>query len=85
LSRYDLKMANRKFAKSQDKSISKSSIDDCVNSCNNELEFDCQSFDFCYISGDCHLSKSELSDNMEEYYTTSECDIYESNLNLIQF
>ena len=80
MSRYDLKLANHRFAQTQDKTISKTNIDDCVNACNKEIGFDCQSFDYCYTSGNCHLSRTDIGSDIEEYYyKTNECDIYESN------
>lgn len=78
MSRYDIKFADRKFATEKDRTILKVSIDDCAKACNDELGFECLSFDFCFSNGDCRLSKSKLSNDASEYYSTGECDIYES-------
>lgn len=77
LNRYDLKYSNRKFAKATEKVITETNVDDCALACDKELGFECQSFDYCFTNGDCHLSKATLGNDMSEY-TQAECDIYES-------
>ena len=53
-------------------------IDDCAKACLDELGFDCQSFDFCYLHGDCRLSKTVEYENMYMFIDSYECDVYKS-------
>lgn len=84
LQNYKLKLPNSRFSKENDASFSKLSIDDCARLCNEQMSYECKSFDFCYINGDCTLSRNaapSISDsiNTSDAYTQAEnCDIYES-------
>lgn len=78
MSRYDLRYSNKKFANTKDRSIGQTNIDECARACNNEAAFECKSFDFCYTSGDCRLSRETVSDDQSQFYTSIECDVYES-------
>ena len=79
LSKYNLKYANKKFAKKPDRVLLGSNIDNCAISCNDELGFECKSFDFCYLNGDCRLNIESLSLNEQDYTDAFDCDIYEKD------
>lgn len=85
LSRYDMTYPNKKYTTAKDRTIAKTNIDDCARACNDEPSFDCQSFDFCYTSGDCRLSKSGITSDANELVTTVECDVYESKIGVSNF
>jgi hypothetical protein len=87
LSNYKLKIPNSKFKNRNDAVLSKITIDDCAKQCNEHVGFECKSFDFCYINGDCTLSQKEapeitdsINTDNNEYIQTENCDIYESKL-----
>lgn len=73
-----MKFSSKKFSSNKQKTILKVNIDDCAKACNDEFSFECLSFDFCYLHGDCRLSKSRLGNDEQEFVDSSECDIYES-------
>jgi hypothetical protein len=77
LEKYNRKKPNKKFQSNKQIYLQNQNIDDCAKFCSEELGFDCLSFDFCYITGDCRLSDSSLSET-EDYITANDCDIYES-------
>ena len=59
-------------------SISNSNIDDCAKSCMESLSFECKSFEFCYLNGQCRLSSDRINTNSEDLYVIANgCDIYE--------
>ena len=77
LIKFNLKYPNKKFSSKKDRTILNLNIDDCAKACMDELGFDCKSFDFCYLHGDCRLSKSEVSEQeINELVESNECDIY---------
>ena len=79
LSKYDLKYPNKMFKTSTDRTtLFNIGIDDCAKACNKDLGFSCKSFDFCYLTGQCRLSKTQIDQNTDETLNANECDIYES-------
>ncbi len=60
-------------------------IDECAHACTDQLKFECLSFDFCYISGDCRLSEKLTSNDPNDYIDSEECDVYESKPNKKEF
>ena len=86
-----MKFANKKFSSNKDRSILNIGIDDCSKACNEELGFECKSFDFCYLNGDCRLNQREASIlSPDDVLDSNECDIYESrnknnNYKIIKF
>ncbi len=54
-------------------------LDECARICNEELRFECLTFDFCYISGECRLSLNFTTSN--DIMADGQCDVYESNKN----
>lgn len=78
LSRYKLVKPKSKFTASQSSEYSDYTIDDCARSCNDQLGLECKSFDFCYLTGQCRLRESLLSENSTEVMDDQNCDIYES-------
>ena len=79
LSKYNLKYGAKKFANSPSRVLLGSNIDNCALSCNVELGFECKSFDFCYMSGDCRLSNNSLSTDDQDYKDSFDCDVYEKD------
>lgn len=79
MAKYNRKYTGKAFKKDFDTVFNQLSIDDCAKKCNQELGFECKSFDFCYLHGDCRLSKSKVSSNPTDFSDSNECDVYESN------
>ncbi|KAK3090337.1 hypothetical protein FSP39_011029 [Pinctada imbricata] len=52
------------------------SVDQCARACLVELQFDCQSFDYCYDKGDCLLSKTHPDDVPNSVQKHEFCDMY---------
>lgn len=67
-----------KFVASQDTEFAKYAIDDCARACNEHLGYECKSFDFCYITGDCRISPRLTDEKDIEYMSDDNCDVYES-------
>jgi hypothetical protein len=55
-------------------------LDDCARYCDERIGFECKSFDYCFVNGECKISRnSVLNENPhDEYMYDSYCDIYES-------
>ncbi len=72
-------MANRKLSENNYKiRIQDTNIDDCAKSCSESLSFECKSFDFCYLNGECRLGSEKIDSNSDsKYVIANECDIYE--------
>lgn len=79
LSKYNLKFGGKKFSVPQNRILLGSNIDDCARSCNEELGFDCKSFDFCFLSGDCRLSKNSITNGDQDFDESFDCDVYEKD------
>lgn len=52
--------------------------------CNEELRFECITFDFCYVGGECRLSLNLTnskagSEPDSDVVSDQQCDVYESN------
>ncbi len=81
LNNYDLKGQNKKFAKTSAKETSFVSltVDDCAKKCNEELTYECATFEYCYLNGDCKIRRDATNDNdPSEFNENNACDIYES-------
>lgn len=63
------------------------SIDDCAITCNNLIGFECESFDYCYLSGECRLTNMSAPsiDDDVILFDDEFCDIYTSILNFLIF
>jgi hypothetical protein len=61
------------------------SADRCAKSCANEASFDCESFEYCWISGKCRLTRSLTSTNDSVEPTKDLCDIYQRKENFDLF
>ncbi len=78
LNKYQLKLPNRKFSENNYVSILNSNIDDCAKSCMDSLSFECKSFEFCYLNGQCRLNSDKVNPNSQnQYVIANDCDIYE--------
>ena len=69
------------FSQDLDLKLTSLTIDDCAAHCADELGFECQSFEFCYLNGDCRLSKNLVpsdTKNTTVFAPNYYCDIYES-------
>ncbi|KAJ8305362.1 hypothetical protein KUTeg_015907, partial [Tegillarca granosa] len=51
-------------------------VDDCAASCDHEELFDCQSFEYCFASGTCYLSKLHPDENTSLVQKHEHCDLY---------
>ncbi|CAF0773656.1 unnamed protein product [Brachionus calyciflorus] len=79
LSKYNRKYTGKTFKTNIDREYFQLNIDDCARACNEELGFECKAFDFCYLHGDCRLSKSIPSDQPDDFFEINECDVYEKD------
>ena len=52
MSRYYIARSNKKFIDDEDAWYSGIAIDDCAKHCDEQIGFECQSFDYCYFSID---------------------------------
>ena len=62
----------------QEVEFSSITIDDCARACNEQVGFDCNSFDYCFQTGDCRLRKFAQAENATEVISDENCDIYDS-------
>ena len=78
MKKYNLKQPNQKFLTIKKEYLLSQNIDSCAHACSDELRFECLSFDFCYISGDCRLNDQYLGVEAGQFIESYECDVYES-------
>ncbi len=81
--RFNKKLPNKKFLKEKDGLLTNVNVDDCAKYCGDEIGIKCNSFEYCYLSAECVISKEFLSNDQSEYQNDENCDIYESNSFLI--
>ncbi|CAF0875761.1 unnamed protein product [Brachionus calyciflorus] len=79
LSKYKLIQPKTKFLTSQEIELSGITIDDCAKACNEQVGFDCNTFDYCFPTGDCRLRKFTQSENASQYAVDLNCDVYEKD------
>ena len=53
------------------------SVDECARACSRQESFICESFDYCYINGECRLSKFQPTD-LTDIVPFDSCEIYAS-------
>ena len=63
--------------KTTNRVISTSTLEDCAKMCNEELRFECFTFDFCYVKGECRLSLNSEIGSID-VVNDGQCDVYES-------
>ncbi|XP_046353474.2 uncharacterized protein LOC124133217 [Haliotis rufescens] len=51
-------------------------VDDCATACSGESRFDCESFEYCYTTGDCMMSRLHPDNNQNLISNHSFCDLY---------
>ncbi|XP_064606903.1 uncharacterized protein LOC135471555 [Liolophura sinensis] len=54
-------------------------VDDCAAACVDEDVFFCQSFEYCFNTGDCHLSKRHPGEVPSMIIDSNNCDLYSRN------
>ncbi|XP_050397257.2 uncharacterized protein LOC126815586 [Patella vulgata] len=59
-----------------DTTFSNTAVDDCATFCATEDRFDCQSFEYCYTTGDCSLSRIHPDQRPDLLTKNSFCDMY---------
>lgn len=79
LNKYNRKKPSKKFTSNKNIYLLNQNIDECAHACTDQLKFECLSFDFCYISGDCRLSEKLTSNDPNDYIDSEECDVYEKD------
>ncbi|XP_046544811.1 uncharacterized protein LOC124255018 [Haliotis rubra] len=61
---------------SQDVQLTEMAIDGCASECVAELEFTCQSFEYCMTSGVCTLSRIHPDERPDLIVNNASCDLY---------
>jgi hypothetical protein len=80
LSRFKLVLPKSTMSRSMDREYTGVSIDDCARTCNEQVGVECKSFDYCYLTGECRLSRAQApsAENKTAYDPDQNCDIYNS-------
>ena len=58
-------------------------VDDCANACQNREEWICNSFEYCFDSGYCVLSKIHPDERPGVVKNKALCDLYSSKLRML--
>ncbi|XP_067679909.1 uncharacterized protein [Haliotis asinina] len=51
-------------------------VDDCATACSEDSRFDCESFSYCYTTGDCMLYRLHPDNSQSLLINQSYCDLY---------
>jgi hypothetical protein len=79
LERFDKVVAQSRYASPKDSLYRGVSVDECAQRCLRDSRIFCESFDYCSISGECRLSRSEPT-NQTDIVTDTGCDIFQSKI-----
>lgn len=80
MSRFDLAFKKSHYVTRKDRFYNGISVDQCAQNCLRESVFTCESFDYCYVSGECRTSRTQPT-NMSDIEASDPCEIYTSQLN----
>lgn len=75
LSRFDLTFKNSRYASRKDRFYNGISVDQCAQNCARENAFNCESFHYCYVSGECMTSRTGPT-NISDIVKFDPCEIY---------
>ena len=57
-------------------SLSGMAVDECATACLDEDMFTCDTFSYCYTTGDCYLNTNRPSTNQDLIVSNPYCDLY---------
>ncbi len=82
-SKYNLLFYKNRFKTVTEATFLGYSADDCANACSKESTFQCESFSYCWLNGECRLARKVPASN-DEVELSESCDIYERKKSLLK-
>jgi hypothetical protein len=77
MSKFNLLFENSNLKLAPDRTIAGNTGEKCAKACINEATFDCETFEYCWQTGNCRLSRASVTKSDVVASADNSCDVFQ--------